>query len=145
MQSFKKTFKEVELMLSQSLFYFYFYLSVISVISTALEKLMITNDLEKNGKTTEISSLFKPKIFCAIDRIKEKKKHPDIDSIYDYLSRMEASNIDKIYLELILNKLVKKNIVVNKMTSLGDSFLRKNTPQNLVNPLHTLHHVPIMN
>ena len=42
-------------------------------ISTTLEKLTITNDLEGNGKTTEISSLFKPKILCAIDRIKEKR------------------------------------------------------------------------
>ena len=106
-------------------------------ISTALEKLTITNDLEKNGKTTEISSLFKPKILCAIDRIKEKKKRPDIDSIYDYLSRTEASNIDKISIELILNELVKENVVVNKKTSLGDSFRRINTPPNLVNSLHT--------
>ena len=91
-------------------------------ISTALEKLTITNDLEK---TTEISSFFKPKILCAIDRIKEKKKRPDIDSIYDYLSRTEASNIDKISIELILNELVKENVVVNKKTtSLGDSFRR---------------------
>ena len=103
-------------------------------ISAALEKLTITNDLEK---TTEISSLFKPKILCAIDRIKEKKKRPDIDSIYDYLSRTEASNIDKISIELILNELVKENVVVNKKTSLGDSFRRINTPPNLVNPLHT--------
>ena len=106
-------------------------------ISTALEKLMITNDLEKNEKTTEISSLFKPKILCAIDRIKEKKKRPDIDSTYDYLSRTEASNIDKISIELILNELVKENVVVNKKTSLGDSFRRINTPPNLVNSLHT--------
>lgn len=52
-------------------------------ISTALEKLAITNDLKKNGKTTKISSLFKPKILCVIDRIKEKEKRHDIDSIYD--------------------------------------------------------------
>ena len=65
-------------------------------ISTALEKLTITNDLERNGENTEISTLFKPKSLYAIDRIKEKKKRPDIDSIYDYLSRTEASNIDKI-------------------------------------------------
>ena len=49
---------------------------------------------------------------------------------------MEASNIDKISIELILNELVKEN-VVNKKTSLGDSFRRINTPPNLVNPLHT--------
>ena len=72
-------------------------------ISTALEKLTITNDLEKNGKTNEISSFFQPKILRAIDRIKEKKKRPDIDSIYDYLPRTEASNIDKISIWLILN------------------------------------------
>ena len=65
-------------------------------ISTALEKLTITNDLEK---TTEISFLFKPKILYAIDRIRQKKKGPDIDSIYDYLSRTEACNIDKISIE----------------------------------------------
>ena len=34
--------------------------------------------------------------FCAIDSVKEKKKHPDIDFVYDYLSRNEASNIDKV-------------------------------------------------
>ena len=65
-------------------------------ISTALKKLTITNDLEKNRENTETLSSFKPKILRAIDRIKKKKKRPDIDSIYDYLSRTEASNIDKV-------------------------------------------------
>ena len=59
-----------------------------------------------------------------------------MDSIYDYLSRKEASNIVKISIELILNQLVKENVVVNKKTSL-DSFRWINTPPNLVNPLHT--------
>ena len=106
-------------------------------ISTALEKLTITNDLEKNRENTETFSSFKPKILCAIDRIKEKKKSPDIDSIYDYLSRTKASNIDKVTIELILNELVKENVLVNTNTSLGDSFRRINTPQNLVNSLHS--------
>ena len=61
-------------------------------ISTALEKLTITIDLQKKtGQSTETSSLFKPKVLCVIDRIKEKKKRPDIDSIYDYLFKTEAS------------------------------------------------------
>ena len=47
-------------------------------ISTAL-LMTITNDLEKDGENTETSSLFKPKIICAIDRIKEKR------ITYDYL------------------------------------------------------------
>ena len=42
-------------------------------ISTALEKLTITNDLERNGGNTE-TSLFNPKILRAIDQIKEKKE-----------------------------------------------------------------------
>ena len=49
---------------------------------------------------------------------------------------MEASNIDKVAIELILNELVKENVLENKKTSLGDSFRRINTPQNLVNSLH---------
>ena len=106
-------------------------------ISTALEKLTITNDLEKNGENTETSSLFKTEILCAIDRIKEKKKLPDVDSIHDYLSRMEASNIDKVSIDLILNELIKENVLVNQKTLLGDSFRRINTPQNLVNSLHS--------
>ena len=78
-------------------------------LSTALEKLRITKDLRKSGENTATSSLFKSKILCAIHLIKEKKKRPDIDSIYDYLSRTEASNIGKDSIELILNELVKEN------------------------------------
>ena len=106
-------------------------------ISTALEKFSITNHLEKNGKTTKISSLSKPKVSCAIDRINEKKKRPDIDSNYDYLSRTEASNIFQNSIELMFNELVKENVLVDKKTSLGDSFGRVNTLPNLNNSLHT--------
>ena len=42
-------------------------------ISTALEKLTITNDLEINLENTE-TSLFNSKILRAIDQIKEKKE-----------------------------------------------------------------------
>ena len=35
-------------------------------ISTALEKLTITNDLEENGKTTEISSLFNQRFYVPL-------------------------------------------------------------------------------
>ena len=58
-------------------------------ISAALEKLTITNDLEKNGENTEIFSLFKPKTLCTIDRIKEEKKNALIStpSMISYLGR----------------------------------------------------------
>ena len=107
-------------------------------ISTALEKLTINNDLEKNRENTETFSSFKPKILCAIDLMKEKKKRPNIDSIYDYLSRtVITSNIDKVIIKLILNELVKENILVNKKSSLGESFRQINTPQKLVKSLHS--------
>ena len=76
-------------------------------ISTAREKLVITNDLEQTRENTKTSSLFKPMILRTIDWIKEKKKLPDIHSIYDYLSRMNAFNIEKVSIELILNDLIK--------------------------------------
>ena len=72
-------------------------------VSTALGKLVITNDPEKIVENTKTSSLFKPKILRTIHWIKEKKKLPDIHSIYDYLSRTKASNIEKVSVELILN------------------------------------------
>ena len=105
-------------------------------ISTAREKLVITNDLEKTRESTK-TSLFKPMILRTIDWIKEKKKLPDIHSIYDYLSKMNAFNIEKVSIELILNDLIKENVLLNKKTSLGDSFRQINTPPNLVNSLHT--------
>ena len=97
---------------------------------------MITNGLEKNEKNTK-TSIFKLKILYAIYRIKVKKKHPDIGSIYDYLSRLEASNIYKVSIELILNELTKQNVLVNKDMSLRDSLRRINTSLYLVNTLHT--------
>ena len=47
-------------------------------------------------------------------------KRLDIDSIYDYLSRTEACNIDKISIELILNEVGKENVLMDQKTSLGD-------------------------
>ena len=41
-------------------------------ISTALEKLAITNDLEKNRENNETSYLFKTKTLCVTDRKKRE-------------------------------------------------------------------------
>ena len=45
-------------------------------ISPALEKLKITNDLEKIEENTKTSYSFKSKSLCTIDKIKEKKETP---------------------------------------------------------------------
>ena len=68
-------------------------------------------------------SLFKPKILKAIDQIKQKKKRPDINAIYEYLNKTDASNTDKNLIETILGNLIETNILVNRKTPEGlDSF-----------------------
>ena len=67
---------------------------------------------------------------------KREKENPDIDFNYDYLSRIETSNISKVSIEQILSHLVKEDVLVNKKTSLRDSFRRMTSPQNLVNSLY---------
>ena len=53
-------------------------------ISNAFNKLKITRDERKiDGVSDEILSLFKPKILKAIDQIKEKKKRPELNRIYE--------------------------------------------------------------
>ena len=69
-------------------------------ISNAFNKLKITRDERKiDDVSEETLSLFKPKILNAIDQIKQKKKRPDLNTIYEYLSKTEASNTDKQLIE----------------------------------------------
>ena len=79
-------------------------------------------------------SLFKPKILNAIDQIKQKKKRPDLNAIYEYLSKTEASNTD----EQLIETIVEINIVVNRKTPKGfDSFQKLEVVVALVHPLDT--------
>ena len=70
-------------------------------ISTASEKLMITNDLEKNRENTE-TSLFKPKILCATGLMKEKKRNSLI-STPSMVTYPGWKVIDNVSFVLILN------------------------------------------
>ena len=73
-------------------------------ISNAFDKLKITRDDRKTDDVNDVTlSLFKPKILNAIDQIKQKKKRPDLNTIYEYLSKTEASNADKQLIEIILD------------------------------------------
>ena len=73
-------------------------------ISNAFDKLKITRDDRKTDDVNDVTlSLFKPKILNAIDQIKRKKKRPDLNTIYEYLSKTEASNADKQLIETILD------------------------------------------
>ena len=83
-------------------------------------------------------SLFKPKILNAIDQIKQKKKRPDLNIIYEYLSKTEASNTDKLLTETILANLVETNIIVNRKTpKTFDSFQKLEIVEALVHTLDT--------
>ena len=80
-------------------------------------------------------SLFQPKISTAIDYIRNlNKQRPDTEAICKYISRTEASNVNKTGILNSIDEIVKQNVVVNKKTiSDYDSFFPYN--DNLVSPI----------
>ena len=89
-------------------------------ISNAFNKLKIVRDDRKIDDVNDVTlSLFELKILNVIDQIKQKKKRPDVNTIYEYLSKTEASNADKQLIETILGNLIETNIIVNKKTPKG--------------------------
>ena len=66
--------------------------------------------------------IFKPKILDAIDIIRNRKKRADASSIYEQISKSEASNIDRIPIDKIIDGMLEKNIIINKKSAYGDSF-----------------------
>ena len=94
-------------------------------ISVAFEKLAITHsDINANINISH----FKPKILEAIDHLKGiSRKHPDVDSIFDFITRATASNITKEALADIITDLVKQNIIINKKSINGRDSFRRNT------------------
>ena len=94
-------------------------------ISNAFNKLNIIRDETKiDDVSDETLSLCKPKILDAIDQIKQKKKRPDLNTIYEYLSKIQTSNTDNQLIETILGNLVETNIIVNRKTPKGFDLLQ---------------------
>ena len=108
-------------------------------ISNVFNKLKIAGDDRKIDDLNDVKlSLFKSKILNAIDQIKQKKKRPDLNTIYEYPSKTEASNADKQLIETILDNLIETNITVNKKAPKGlDSFHRLEVVQAPVHALDT--------
>ena len=101
-------------------------------ISNAFNNLKITRDERK------IDDVSDETLSDAIDQIKQKKKRPDLNTIYEYLSKTEASNTDKQVIETILANLVETNIIVNGKTPKGfDSFQKLEVAEALVHALDT--------
>ena len=79
------------------------------VISTAFEKLAITSNSGDHCITPATIFLHsKSKILAAIHEIKEKKRCPDINEIYEYVMKSKASNADKYLIEVIIAELTKQ-------------------------------------
>ena len=54
-------------------------------------------------------------MLATIDDIKNiNKQRPDAEAVYKYISRIEASNVNKTDIENSIDELVKQNLVVNK-------------------------------
>ena len=90
---------------------------------------------EPTTSSSDIVSLFQPKILTSIDYIRNvNKQRTDLEAIYKYISRTEASNANKNDIINSIDELVKQNVLVNKKTnSRYDSFFPYN--DNLVSPI----------
>ena len=97
-------------------------------ISIALEKLSIlldkssSNDVpnkDSENLSSDTIDIFKPLIILAIETIRGKSKHPDIDAIYRHISKLEATNIDRDFIASALNDLENQNVIYNKPTTQG--------------------------
>ena len=96
-------------------------------ISIAFKKLAITSNGGNHCKIpTTIFSNFKSKILAAIDKIREKKRRPDIDTIYEYIMKSQASNANKNLIETIIAELTNKSSP-SKSNNISNDKL---TPQN---------------
>ena len=62
-------------------------------------------------------------ILDSIYKLREKKKRPDIDSIFDFLSKTVATNIDEDTLTNSISQLITQKVLVSKKTSNGYDYL----------------------
>ena len=83
--------------------------------------------------------LFKPAVLSAIKTIRNKKYRADKESVFDFLTKSLASNIEMELLKHVLTTLIQNNIVIDKKAptglssfSIGDDSLDR---QNEVNSL----------
>ena len=61
------------------------------------EKLRVPCDLHHTANLLQIATfdLLKPHVLSAIDNIREKKKRPDVDSIFNHIVKSSATNSDR--------------------------------------------------
>ena len=93
-------------------------------IDSAFKNLNITShDKNKNESITSDELIFfETKVLQAIDYIREKRKRPDKNAIYEHLKNPEASNIDKETIGNIISESINQKILENKKSAYGDSY-----------------------
>ena len=95
-------------------------------ITVAFQRLSVTLETPKHGnELKELTTLFKTKIFTAIEILrKEKKKRSNTKSIFDYRKKNETTNISENQVQY-LNQMINLNLIFNKITDQGlDSFYK---------------------
>ena len=97
-------------------------------IDIALKKLAITPKGGDHCKTPRTCySHFKPKFFAAIDLIREKKRQPDINAIYEHIMKSKASNADQDLVKTNMGEFTKQKVIVIKEICHGIDFYYKSS------------------
>ena len=87
---------------------------------SALGRASTTENCNENENDAIL--LFKPVVLNAIKTMRNKEKHTDKESIFDYLTKFLASNIEMELLEHALTTLIENNIVISKKSPTELSF-----------------------
>ena len=67
------------------------------------------------------------------DEIRENKRSPDIDALYEHIMKSEALNADKNLIETIIAELTKQNVIIDKKTYHGlGSFYKSSTAKQSI-------------
>ena len=80
-------------------------------MNSAFEKLRIASN--KSDRSNDFDIL-KPKTLDATEQICQRTKRPDTDSIYDFIARTCATNINKELIEVVIEELIAQNDIFNK-------------------------------
>ena len=88
-------------------------------INTAFNNLSLNHSFIKEINNSEnesqdsLLSTFKPLVSSTIDILRDKKKHFDVDSIYNHIIETQASNADRVLIEGVVTNLMKENLIFN--------------------------------
>ena len=106
-------------------------------ISNAFEKLKITPEKEILIKenSDNLDYTLKTMILNSINKLQGKKKCPDIDSFFDFLSKTAAINVAKDTLADSISQLITLKVLVNEKTPNDyDSLYLSNVYQKKIEP-----------